>query len=505
MAFPAPLSPLDDAAGPGLDPLTSPFADLAGDFLAPLDPAELSPPPPAAPDAFLLAALVNFSSPEPPALSSDTSACLQELASSLLASPALAPTPGAAFSLTSLADQLSARFLNPEAPDAPRADLPDDLLAAPARPPAPALPRAASPAAIRAALPVALPPHPFFLDAPLEAPRPCSAAWSDEFDAAPLDFLSPEPTAAATPAAAALAAAVPLVPPSAGSASGAGLLLGGAGLILLGIALACRLPLLWLDLDGAGHWARQNLEAGLLLQAAGAVFALVLGMGSLMLRRWAPPLIHASGWLAVFASVLLLGAVGVGLGADSEPFLGAASALGLAASLLGPLAYLFYYERESVAATCAAADPRPAWTDRQTVPALLVLLCHLLLALAAGAMLQRQPAFPLPTGEILRGPAASAAWSGLGALGLLGAYCAWRRWSGATWLLLLAALGLAATLGACGLSGRPPWDAFLAALGRPSDLPSPSPLLPLLVGLSPAPLFLVLAMARRAFLSSTPP
>ncbi len=521
MAFPAPLSPLGDAAGDGVDPLPGLDAGQLGDFFhlpagdaSSLLPSANLPSPPApaplpAPDSLLAAALAQFTQAEAPAVSPDTASRLQELASALLASPSPPQASPGAVSLTALADQLSARFLNPEAPPEGFAD----LLASPAPSPASAPPPA--PTALRAALD-ALPPAPaaaiYHAEALfIEETVAFSPAWQDENDSPALDFLAPAPLAplpappaAFRPAAAPLAAAAPAPPSAAPALNGTGLLLGGAGLIVLGIALACRLPLLWLDLEAADPWARQALEAGMILQAAGALSALTLGTGSLLLRRWAPPLIHAIGWIAVFAALLLLGVTGVVLGSESETLLSPADGLGLAAALLLPLAYLFYYERESVAATCAAASPEPAWTDRQSVPALMVLLCHVILALAAAAMLRYPAAFPLPTGEILRGPAALATWSGLLALGLLGTYAAWRRSAAATWLLLLAALGLAATLGACGLFGRPPWGAFLAALGRPADLGPASPLLPLLVGLSPALLLLVLAMARRAFLSPPP-
>ena len=485
-----------------------------------------------------------------------------------LQEPAAAPPGPmtADVSLTMLADQLTARFTGPAAADgdimdlmsAPVALAPPEPLKAPPPPAKPGhLPMAppdvpksrrrdqlppptspGSPAAIRAAAgalssppKTAAPAVPVAPAAPVApsrqgdvfflSPLGTSSEQGPVEDAVePLDFFSadarhpllagapPSPVAAGSPpGTSTLLPPSPLVgrdPAAFADDRGTGLLLGGAGLILLGIFLACRLPLLWLDLDGAAPWPRQKTEASLILHAAGALLALGLGAGSVLLCRWAPPLIHAAGWLAVFTAALVLGVAGIHLGAEPELVLSASDVFLLVAGLMVPLAYVFYYEKDSAREVCAAADPVPCWTDRQTDPGLMVLWCGLILAVGAAAMLRHQPAFPVPPARLLTGLAAQAAWAGLLMAGLLIMLCAWFRRPAANWLLLLAALGLAGTLGVCGFTGGPVWDSFLAALGQPADAGAPDSMLPLLAGLAPAILFLVLAMARRAFVSPPP-
>ncbi len=287
--------------------------------------------------------------------------------------------------------------------------------------------------------------------------------------------------------------------------AGLGLAVGGTLLILLGIATACHLPLLWLDHETASPWTRQKIEAGLFLETVASLLLLTVGIGSLLLRRWAPPLIMALGWLAVFAAAFLMGVTGFLLGTDQESFQLTRQETGLlVAALLVPLIFLIFYEKRQVAATCAASHPAESWTDRVPVPGLMVLCCGLATAAASAAMLRHQPAFPLPTGVILTGPPAQAAWTGLAAVGLLIAFCAAVRRSAAWWLLLLVSLVLASTLGACGLARHPEWSDFLTALGHPGPMPA-SPAPPLLAGLAAVPLFLVLALSRRAFFAASPP
>lgn len=294
-------------------------------------------------------------------------------------------------------------------------------------------------------------------------------------------------------------------------AQAVGLMLGGAGLMLAGLVLACRLPLLWLSLEGASVWEIQKTHAALLLQGTASVVLLALGLGAVLLRRWAPPLISAAGWLAVFTAALFLGIAGIFLGSDHAPELTGFHLAWLLGGLLAPLACLIYCEKESVTEACAQAQAGPSWTDRQTVPGLMVLWSGLGLALTAAALFFHQPALPLPDGKILTATPAAAAWGGLLAAGLLTAFCAWRRLSAANWILLAATLALAATLSTAGLRRGAAWADFLTGLGHPATVTAGAvssadsgllmAMAPWLAGFAPALLFLVLAMSRRAFSS----
>jgi hypothetical protein len=315
------------------------------------------------------------------------------------------------------------------------------------------------------------------------APRPLPPHQAEPFLPRPLTT-APAPEA--------------LVPPA---ESGPGLVLGGSGLILLGIYFACQLPLDWLNLEDGTAWEQQKTLAALVLHATAAGTALTLGTGSVMLRRWAPPLIHAAGWVAALTASGIIAVTGFHLvNADADTALpGTASLVGLLAALLIPLACIFYYQQESATDACEAADPAPAWTDGQPVPALMVFLTGLAIAAGAGAMLCHRPAFPLVLESPLTGPAATAAWGLLGLLGLGSAAAAWLKHAAALWLLVLAALALAATLSPAALTDAPAWRQFLTSLGAPDSPVPPVSLIPLLSALIPAPLLLVFAMARRAF------
>ena len=288
---------------------------------------------------------------------------------------------------------------------------------------------------------------------------------------------------------------------------GLGLVLGGAALILLGIYAACLLPSFWLTLADADAWTRQKTMAALVLHGAAALTALVLGTGSVASRRWAPPLLHAAGWVAALTVSGIIAATGFHLvNADAEAAVpDPAVLLRLLASLLVPLGCIFYYQQESTAAACERADPAPAWTDGVPVPALMVFLTGLTITAGAAAMLCHQPAFSLAGAPALTGPAASAAWALLGAIGLAIAVCVRLKQAAALWLLLLTALLLAALLSPAALPAGQVWENFLTALGRPAAAGPPSPLVSVLAALLPAPLLLVFAMARRSFPSPPPP
>ena len=296
-------------------------------------------------------------------------------------------------------------------------------------------------------------------------------------------------------------------PPGEAAEAGAGLIIGGTGLILIGIFLACRLPTFWLELEGAEGWARQKTEAAMVIHGAAALTALTLGTGSVSLRRWAPPLIHAAGWVAALMACGIIAVAGFSwVNSESDlPETGTAALAGLLAVFLIPLAYILYYQQESTTAACEAADPRHPWTDGLPVPALMVFLTGLGLATGAAALLCHQPALSLPPGQLITGLPATLAWSGLAVTGLIIALCVRFRKAAALWLLLLATLALAGTVSPPALTGGWLWDRFLSAMGRPTDAGPAAPLVPLLAALLPVPLLLIFAMARRAFSPPPPP
>ena len=345
-----------------------------------------------------------------------------------------------------------------------------------------------------------LPPSPPPLPAPVPAPVPVAMPA-----AVPLLLTRPshrqtEPLLAASERAVARGSATD--PPH-----GLGLVLGGVGLILLGIYLACWLPVFWLAGQGADAWEQQKSLAAAMLYAAAALVALTLGVGSVFGRRWAPPLIHAGGWVTALTVSGVIAVLGFHLvNAEAEaPLPATANVVALLAALLLPLAGIFYYQRECVAETCAGTSPAAAWTDALPVPALMVFLAGLALAVGAVAMLCHAPTYPLGTHSLLTGISAVAAWAALAGLGVGCAFSVTVKHASALWLLLLAAVVLAITISPAAVAGGPVWEAFLVQLGRPATAGPSSAYVPLLAALLPAPLLLIFAMARRSFSLPPPP
>ncbi|MES2705384.1 MAG: hypothetical protein V4726_02165 [Verrucomicrobiota bacterium] len=288
------------------------------------------------------------------------------------------------------------------------------------------------------------------------------------------------------------------------------LTLGGAGLILTGLLLACTLPLQWLSLASSDSWTQQIIRAGLFIRAAGAVGLMILGLGALFQKRWAPPLIHATGWVGAFISSGIIAAAawrwanGDAATNASSPLGGSDSAL-LLISLALPLAMVLIFQRPDLQEVCDVSDPKPRWTDELPVPGVMVFICGLILAVAGIGMMQHHAAFPLAGQSILRGPTAVAAWTSLTVLGLGLAYAAVRHSRWAWWTLLAASILVIIGPGISGILAPRFWSDFLTTLGKSTGSLPTSSFAALLTGLSPLPLLLVLAMARRAFSFSPPP
>ncbi len=318
----------------------------------------------------------------------------------------------------------------------------------------------------------------------------------------PVPAVAEAPASSQPPPLPALKPVLPTATADPGS-GGTGLVIGGTGLVLLGIYLACRLPLIWLDYRAAVDWPQQLAASSLLLHAGGSGVALLAGVGSLYLQRWAVTLVLAAGWLSVFTAALLIGIAAFLLGSDTPVHFHPASAVLLLGGLLVPLAYLLYYEKQSPGLSPGTPVPPDEWG--RSVPLLMLVLTGLALAMGAAAMLQHTPALPWPDGRVITGPPAEAAWTALLVAGGITAFSAWHRRPVAWWLLLLATGGLCATLSVSSLSGTPPWESFLTAMGRPDGAGLPDPFWRVSAGLAPLIPALVLLMTRRSLASSPPP
>jgi hypothetical protein len=205
-----------------------------------------------------------------------------------------------------------------------------------------------------------------------------------------------------------------------------GLLVAGGLLILAGLYLVRSVVLLAVEAGGergigklvAGSWEFFRVHAGMVVAAAGGLLLLLLGTGAVAHRRWAPPLIHALGWVLVLFALSYAGVAAAAafylMGSAQD--LPAVSFLGGRELLLGvlllvvvPLGLIGVCQREDTAEACAATQRSRSWTDARPVPVLMTLLTGLGGVVLAGAMLSARAAFPA-FGEFLGGGDAVAAW-----------------------------------------------------------------------------------------------
>ena len=237
-----------------------------------------------------------------------------------------------------------------------------------------------------------------------------------------------------------------------------GMVLSGAVLIILGMVIACRIPGLALEADSTSAASRGpfavhswHLHGEMFLSAAGAAGLLLLGIGSATLRRWAPPLIHAAGWVVLLTVLVCMGAAtasmfylssnttaGDAVSGDGTLLFALAGIFGIAL----PLGLIALFQRPSVARLCKLTDDNPRWTDRHTVPALMVFITGVLLAIGCFTLSAAHAGMPV-FGEIGDGRTGIQAWTATGIIAAVGAaLTAAGKRSG--WWTLLSLSGLLA-------------------------------------------------------------
>lgn len=174
-------------------------------------------------------------------------------------------------------------------------------------------------------------------------------------------------------------------------------LLGMIGLMLLGVAMAGRLP------NQPPPSFRMMLQS-VSIYALGCVFFVVMGIGSIQARRWARSLMVAVSWIW-----MLTGAVGTLIAAYVMPGVmkaapGPAAPHGVMVAIIVvmlvfmtfalvalPLIMLLFYRSAGVKATCGRLDPVPRWTDGIPLPVLV-----LVVMLAYGSLSFAVMAFSMP-------------------------------------------------------------------------------------------------------------
>lgn len=245
----------------------------------------------------------------------------------------------------------------------------------------------------------------------------------------------PAPAPASAPAAAAVVVASPVPSSPAHPDRTTGLVIFGVIQIVLGLMAALMVPLIALGAfvsrlaPGGSMRPAQYLSAVATYGSFAAAFV-ALGIGSVRTKRWARSLTLVSSWygliMGVLITVLLTAVLPVSMrtalqiqqNAPGAP--PAAVSTGVMAVILTiiivfcaiflivlPIAFVIFYSREDVAATCRDRDPHEPWTDRTPMPVLgastVFFLGSLYLLLTGIAT----PIFPF-FGRYLTGIAASA-------------------------------------------------------------------------------------------------
>ena len=154
------------------------------------------------------------------------------------------------------------------------------------------------------------------------------------------------------------------------------------GLMFIGFAL-----LMVITMVAAPPEARQAMPAGMTVYVGLFYLALAslfasLGIGSMMARRWAPPLILVTSWGWLVCGVATAGVMGFMLpqitasipNAQPEVKNVMAGCMSIGIGLFGillPLVFILFYRSTHVKATVEQVDPVPRWTDSQPVALLI--------------------------------------------------------------------------------------------------------------------------------------
>jgi hypothetical protein len=195
----------------------------------------------------------------------------------------------------------------------------------------------------------------------------------------------------------------------------AGLILFGAIHLILGV-----LCVIWLLGIAAGSeiGARGGgppapmLAQTLMVYGMLAFYFFVAGIGSIRARRWARAVILAVSWIwlvsGVISSLTMIFwiprmLVLVPPSAQSV-FIATTVAVSVILYIVVPLAFILFYRSPQVAATFAARDPVPRWTDRVPLPVLAMVMVTAAGSLVLVSLLPR-PVVPL-FDTILTGPPA---------------------------------------------------------------------------------------------------
>lgn len=260
----------------------------------------------------------------------------------------------------------------------------------------------------------------------------------------------------------------------------AGLVVFGIVQILIGLCQGSMGPLMLVGSLAGGNApgalpTRMVVPIGLLYLSMGAVFV-TLGIGSLMVRRWARALTLVLSWIWLIIGVTTTVVLAVMLPrllaslppdqASAKPFIiGCISLmLGLIFILL-PLAFVLFYRSPNVKATVEARDPVRRWTDDIPLPLIgygVMMIGGAVWMLFYGFMF---PALPLGP-WMLRGAAMPVFVLGVAAMMLFIGIGMLKRMKAAWWAALVM---LAVGAGVTALMSKTDFAAYYREIGMAAD------------------------------------
>ncbi len=277
-----------------------------------------------------------------------------------------------------------------------------------------------------------------------DAELPPDPAATPELDPEPAAVLLPSLTPAPVVFAPSPALSVPVpVPPPSHADRSTGLVVFGIVQIILGLLSALMIPLIAFAAVVSRLGPSGAMHPGQLLSATStyafaAVALVMLGIGSIQYRRWARALTLITSWywliMGTLITVLLTAVMPVAMrtALQSQQHTGntpspeiATAAMAIIVTLViiflafflvvVPIAFVVFYTRADVAATCRDRDPVERWTDRTPLPVLgasLVFFVGALYLLVVGVT---TPIFPF-FGRYLTGIPGAACFLVLAAL-----------------------------------------------------------------------------------------
>jgi hypothetical protein len=227
----------------------------------------------------------------------------------------------------------------------------------------------------------------------------------------------------------------------------------GAGLVLFGVLhvlIGALCALMLLATAAASERSAQRgapavpmLAQTLLVYAFFTFYFVVIGIGSIRARRWARAVALAVSWVWLVIGVASVASLFFTIPRmlvfippwEARLVVTMMITASVVFYLIVPAAFILFYRSPHVAATCAARDPKPRWTDRAPVPVLAVSLMLAFAALMLVGMLAR-PVVPL-LGTILTGAPAMIVILGLAALLAVISVQFFRLRRSAWWTLML--------------------------------------------------------------------